>query len=107
MKPLMATTAKVVFSHITKNPNVCGGKACIDNTRIRVIDIVQAHSEGKTPQQIQDLFAVKLSLAQVYSALAYADEHPEEIAGDFAADVVTDEEIERDRAAYFARQRSR
>ena len=30
----MATAAQEVFSHITKNPRVCGGKACIDNTRI-------------------------------------------------------------------------
>lgn len=84
MRMLMATAARVVFSHITRDPLVCGGNACIDNTRIRVIDIVQAQSEGKTPQQIQDLFAVKLSLAQVYSALAYADENREEIEAQYA-----------------------
>ena len=70
----MATAAKTVYSHITKAPNVCGGSACIDDTRIRVIDVVQAKSEGHSPEQIRDLFAVKLTLAQVYSALAYADE---------------------------------
>lgn len=80
----MATAAKAVFSHITKDPRVCGGAACIDDTRIRVMDIVQAQSEGKTPEQIQDLFAVKLSLAQVYSALAYADENREEIEVQYA-----------------------
>ena len=80
----MVTVAKTVFAHITKDPKVCGGAACIDNTRVRVIDVVQAHSEGHTPQQIQDLFAVKLTLAQVYSALAYADENREEIEAEYA-----------------------
>ena len=35
----MATAAKTVYSHVTKDPEVCGGKACIDGTRIRVMDI--------------------------------------------------------------------
>ena len=84
MKLLMASAAKTVFCHITRDPKVCGGAACIDDTRIRVMDIVQAQSEAKTPKQIQDLFAVKLSLAQVYSALAYADENREEIQAQYA-----------------------
>jgi uncharacterized protein (DUF433 family) len=81
----MATAQKAIgYPHITKQPGVRGGKACIDGTRIAVIDIVQAHSEGKTPQEIQDLFAVKLSLARVYSALAYSDENREEIEAQYA-----------------------
>ena len=73
---------------------MCGGKACIDATRIRVIDVVQAHSGGYPPDQIRPLFAVTLTLAQVYSALAYADEHPEEIAADFASEASAEAEIE-------------
>jgi uncharacterized protein (DUF433 family) len=80
----MASAATTVFSHIIKDPTVCGGAACIDSTRIRVIDVVQAHSEGYTPQQIQDLFVVTLTLAQVYSALAYADENRQEIEAQYA-----------------------
>lgn len=80
----MATPAETTYAHITKDPKIRGGKACIDRTRIAVMDIVQAQSEGKTPQQLQDLFAVKLSLAQVYSALAYADENREEIEAQYA-----------------------
>jgi uncharacterized protein (DUF433 family) len=101
----MATAAKLVFSHITKNPNVCGGKACIDNTRIRVIDIVALKNEGMKPEDMRNVFAVPLTLAQIYSALAYADENRVEIEADFTAGQITDEEIERARAAYFARQR--
>jgi uncharacterized protein (DUF433 family) len=80
----MATAPKTAYAHITKDPRVCGGSACVDNTRIRVIDIVQAHSEGYSPEQIQELFAVKLTLAQVYSALAYADENRAEIEAEYA-----------------------
>jgi uncharacterized protein (DUF433 family) len=100
----MATAPKLVFSHITKSPKVCGGKACIDATRTRVIDIVQAHSEGYTPEQIRTLFAVTLTLAQVYSALAYADENPQEIAADLASEASAEAEIEEMRAEYL-RQR--
>jgi uncharacterized protein (DUF433 family) len=104
MDVAMATAPEIVFSHITKNPRVCGGKACIDATRIRVIDIVQAHGEGHAPDQIAKLFAVTLTLAQVYSALAYADEHPQEIAADFASEASAEAEIEVARAEYLSRR---
>src|SRR5438445_9703419 len=81
----MVTAGKTVLAHITKNPKVCGGSACVDNNRIRVIDIVQAHSEGYTAEQIQNLFALRLTLAQVYSALAYEDDHRLEIVAEYAA----------------------
>lgn len=96
----MATATMAVFSHITKDPNVCGGGACIDDTRIRVLDIVQAQSEGQTPEQIQNLFAVRLSLAQVYSALAYADENREEIEAQYAEHERAFAEGQRARDAY-------
>ena len=97
----MATASKAIaYAHITKDPKVCGGSACIDKTRIRVIDVVQAQSEGKTPEQIQELFAVKLSLAQVYSALAYADENREEIEAEYAEHERTFEEGLRARDEY-------
>lgn len=103
----MATAAKIVFSHITKNPEVCGGKACIDSTRIRVMDIVVAQHQGKTPEDIRALFAVPLTLAQVYSALAYADENAAEIEADFARDEMTEAQLESDRAEFFRRQSGR
>ncbi|SRR6266545_6832009 len=96
----MATAAKTVYAHITKDPEVCGGSACVDDTRIRVIDIVQAHSEGYTPLQIQDLFAVRLTLAQVYSALAYADENGDEIEAEYAEHERTFSEGVRARAEH-------
>lgn len=83
----MASAAKTIYAHVTKDPAVAGGSACIDATRIRVIDVVQAQSEGYTPVQIQTLFAVELTLAQVYSALAYADESRQEMQAEYAEQV--------------------
>jgi len=102
----MATAAKTVYSHITKDPEVCGGSACIDSTRIRAIDVVQAQSEGYTPERIRDLFAVKLTLAQVYSALAYADENQEEIETEYAGHERAFDEGVRSRDGYL-KDRSR
>jgi len=104
MHPVMATAAKISYAHITKNPRVCGGTACVDDTRIRVIDIVQAHREGHTAEQTQDLFAVRLSLAQVYSALAYADEHRAEIDTAYAEQEQAFVEGERERDEYLERR---
>ena len=104
---VMATPAKLVYSHITKDPLVCGGKACIENTRIRVIDIVQLQREGKKPEEMRISFAVPLTLAQVYSALAYLDEHTQEIQADFAEEATTEAEIERDRGAFLKQRAGR
>ena len=100
----MATAAKTVFSHITKDPNVCGGKACIGDTRIRVIDVIELQREGLKPEEMRNTFAVPMTLAQIYSALSYADEHPEEIAADFAEGVEVEAQIERERTEYLRRR---
>jgi uncharacterized protein (DUF433 family) len=60
-----------------KAPEVCGGKACIDSTRIRVMDVVWLHIEGRTPEQVLAEYA-DLTLEQVYAALAYYCGHEEE-----------------------------
>ena len=30
---------KTSYPHISKDPGICGGKACIEGTRIRVLDV--------------------------------------------------------------------
>jgi uncharacterized protein (DUF433 family) len=107
MRSVMATAARTVYAHVTKDPKVCGGSACIDRTRIRVIDVVQAQSQGHAAEQIRDLFAVKLSLAQVYSALAYADENREEIEKEYAESKQAFDEGVRARDEYVKRQARR
>jgi uncharacterized protein (DUF433 family) len=68
-----------VSNHIEKNPGVCGGKACVAGTRIRVQDIYVWHElRGQSPDEIVTNFP-QLTLADVHSALAYYWDHPQEI----------------------------
>ena len=81
----MATAAKTVFPHITTDAEVCHGRPCIAGTRIRVMDVVAAHEQGVSPAELQDYFASRpLTLAEIYAALAYYNDHKDEIEADFA-----------------------
>jgi uncharacterized protein (DUF433 family) len=68
-----------VADHIDKQPDRCGGRACVAGTRIRVWDIHVWHDlQGWTPEEIIANFP-PLTLADVYAALAYYLDHREEI----------------------------
>jgi len=82
MKVEMATASKLVYSHIVKTPEVCGGKATIDDTRVRVMDVVFFHKEGEAAERIRDHYP-DLSLEQIYAALSYYYGHKEEIEDSF------------------------
>jgi uncharacterized protein (DUF433 family) len=88
----------MVYSHITKDPEICGGRACIDGTRVRVLDLVALEYGGQSPAQIQGAYP-NLSLAQVYAGLSYAHEYPQEIEAQLDEDRRLAERIDRDRAA--------
>ncbi len=106
MDSVMATTAnKHVYAHITKDPEVCGGKACIDGTRISVADIVCLLDEGYSPERMLNVFATPLTLSQVHAALTYYYDHREEIEASFAEDEKIVAEHDRKRAEYLSRRR--
>lgn len=74
------------YQHITKDPAVCGGKASVWGTRIRVLDIVAATEHlALSPDEICDQYP-ELTLAQVHSALAYYYDHRDEIRSDFESE---------------------
>ena len=102
----MATAAKTVYSHITKDPEICGGKACIDGTRIRVVDIVSLKRQGYAPEKMLEAYPA-LNLAQVYAALSYSYEHPEEIEASFEEDRSWEAEHQRSKAEYLIRKPGR
>ena len=99
MKLVMATAAKTVYSHITKDPEVCGGRACIDGTRIRVVDIACLQREGCTPEKMLEVYR-SLNLAQIHAALSYSYENPQEIEDALKEDREVAEKVERDRDAF-------
>jgi uncharacterized protein (DUF433 family) len=79
----MATELGVSKEHITKTPGVCGGRACVAGSRVRVMDVVGLHERsGLSPDEIVDQFP-SITLADVYAALAYYFDHKDEIDGDF------------------------
>jgi len=67
-----------IYSHITKIPGVCGGKATIDGHRIRVINIVYMHKWGYTPERMLEDYD-SLNLAQIYATLSYYYENRKEM----------------------------
>jgi uncharacterized protein (DUF433 family) len=71
--------------HITRTPGVCGGKACIAGSRIRVLDVYVLHElKGKSPDEIIEAYP-QLTLADVYAALAYLWDNRQEILDSIAA----------------------
>jgi len=99
----MAAEAQRFYSLISKTPGVCGGRACIDGTRVRVLNIVYLHKEGYTPEKMLEVYP-SLNLAQIYAALSYYYENPEEIEALIAEDEKWDERYEREKAEYLARK---
>jgi uncharacterized protein (DUF433 family) len=99
----MATAAKVVYSHITKQRGVRGGKACIDDTRISVVDVVALLKQGLGDQQIVERYPA-LNLAQVHAAISYYYENREELEADLAEDDSAEAEHERRKAEYLSRR---
>ncbi len=59
------------MSHeISREKGVCGGKACLRGTRIRVIDIIERYKVLKEmPEEIAAAFDIPID--SVFSALAY------------------------------------
>lgn len=76
----MASDAKTEYAHVVRTPGVLGGEARIEGHRIRVRDVVLARDlGGLSPEEIVASAYPGLTLAQVYSALAYYEDHREEI----------------------------
>jgi uncharacterized protein (DUF433 family) len=99
----MATTARVTHPHIVKEPDYCSGKAAIDDTGVRVMNVVFLHKQGQTEAGILDVYP-DLSRAQVYAALAYYYDHVEEIEAELRADETAANDYENERAIDLARR---
>jgi uncharacterized protein (DUF433 family) len=104
MKAVMATPAVTPYPpypHITKTPGVCGGKACIAGTRIRVMDIVALHNQGILPEQMIEHYSSRpLTPAEIHSALAYYYDHEDEIEASFEEDRKNEAEQEGRKEEY-------
>jgi len=62
----------------TKTPGVCGGEACVGETRLAVWMLVEARCAGCTDEEILQDYP-GLNAASLANAWAYAANHAEEI----------------------------
>lgn len=63
---------------IVRKEGTCGGVPILEGTRVRVSDVaVHYDFKGESPEQVAEEFS--LSVADVFSALTYYFEHPNEI----------------------------
>ncbi|MGH9551329.1 MAG: DUF433 domain-containing protein [Terriglobales bacterium] len=83
-------------THITKTTGICGGKACIKGTRVRVMDIVVWHEmRNYSAEEIIGMFP-GITLADVYAALTYYCDNRQEIEADFAKDEALAKELSKE-----------
>lgn len=89
----LMTTAEA--HRITRKPGVCGGRACIDGHRVRVIDVVTwSEHQGMTPDEIVS-HVPSLTLGDVHAALAYYFDHVDEIQEEARAERTLADEARR------------
>ena len=77
----MATNSKTISSWVQKTPGVCGGRACVRNTRITVWGLVNSRRLGLADEQIL-VNIVGLTPEDLQAAWDYYQEHPAEIDED-------------------------
>ena len=76
---------KSATSNIVIKPEVHGGRPHIEGTRISVRMIAIQYKQGHSAEEISDLYH-QISLAQIYSALAYYHAHRRELDRDILAE---------------------
>jgi uncharacterized protein (DUF433 family) len=86
---------QTAYAHITRTPGICGGRPRIDGHRVRVQDVAVEHErQALSPEEICHQHP-GLTLAEVYSALAYFHDHRDEILADLEADRLAVEDFQK------------
>jgi uncharacterized protein (DUF433 family) len=79
---------------LVRSPNVCGGRLRIDGTRMTVNQVVVWYKQGYTPEEIADQYP-HLTLAQIYTALAYYHANRDQIESELAAEQIEVDQLEQ------------
>ncbi len=77
----MSSNLKTTTSWVQKTPGVCGGRACIRNTRITVWGLVNSRRLGAADEQMLENI-VGLTPEDLQAAWDYYRERPAEIDND-------------------------
>jgi uncharacterized protein (DUF433 family) len=90
-------TTQTEYAHIVHTLGMLGGEARIAGHRIRARDVLVARDRGGlTPEEIAATAYPTLTLAQVYAALAYCEDHRAEIERAVADETLAIEQFRRD-----------
>lgn len=79
---------------LAQTADVCGGRMRIDGTRMTVHRIATLYKQGQGPEEIVQTYP-QLSLAQVYSALAYFHANRAEVESELTAADASYDELKR------------
>lgn len=77
----MSASVTATYRHITRIPEICGGRPVIKGTRTPVKTIVGYYKLGLSIEEILEGLP-HLTPAQVFEALSYYHDHPAEIEQD-------------------------
>jgi len=102
----MATATKIAYLQIVKEPGYCGGKATIDDTRVRVNHVAWLAKQGLTPQAVLEHYP-DLTMPQVRAALLYYYENNPEIEAELVNEDQAAADFERRKAELLAKRASR
>jgi uncharacterized protein (DUF433 family) len=80
---------------LVTSPDVCGGRLRIEGTRITANQIVVWYKKGSSPEEIAEMYP-NLTLAQVYTALAYYHANKEAVETELAAEIEEATRLERE-----------
>lgn len=84
-----------IASLLVRSTDICGGRLRIDGTRITINQMAALYIEGSSPEEIADQYP-HLTLAQVYTALAYYHANREEVEADLAAEMAEADLLEKE-----------
>lgn len=83
-----------ISSLLVKSPDSCDGRLRIEGTRITVNQIVVCYKLGYSPEECVDQYP-HLTLAQVYTAIAYYHANKEEIEADLEGEKLEAAQLEQ------------
>jgi uncharacterized protein (DUF433 family) len=72
-------SAKESYRYIVRSPDVRGGNARVEDTRIAVHDVIGLLQNGETIDSLALNCFPALSKAQIYECLAYYEDHKGEV----------------------------
>jgi uncharacterized protein (DUF433 family) len=77
--PTRAPIERTEHPHVVKRADTRGGEPCVGGTSLAVRHVLHLHRDlGESVESIAQTY--KLTVAEVYDALSYAYDHPDEIA---------------------------